>query len=129
MNNTEREYQRALIAAIESEMGARRISRSKLARLTGMALGTLDKTFWLQRDMSVGELVIIAEALDVTPEYIAELGRDWRARLDPASEEIISSADLSPERKQAIRDQLPTLSSGADTDAPHVKSRSQRRPG
>jgi hypothetical protein len=106
MSKTNRAYQRALVAAIESEMGPRRISRSQLARLSGMSLGTLDKTFWLKRSMTVEELEQISVALDVTPEYLATLGRQWRERLaaDPV-EDIIASADLTERQKQAIRDE------------------------
>jgi hypothetical protein len=80
-----RDYQRLLIAAIESEMGPRRISRAKLAKMVNIPTVSLDRYFNLARDMNVTQFGAIAEALGVTPEYLVMRAAEFRGKLPPTT--------------------------------------------
>lgn len=67
----ERDYQRALIAEIDSVMGRRRISRRELSRLSGIHRVTLDRIFTFERDMNVAQWDAMCSALGVDPGEMA----------------------------------------------------------
>jgi transcriptional regulator with XRE-family HTH domain len=75
---SEREYQRALVAAIKSEIGGRGWSRKHLAELSGITEQQMERIFNLKRDMSVAQLDAIAGALGVEPDDLAMAARRWR---------------------------------------------------
>lgn len=85
LSMVDRGYQRLLIAAIESEMGARRLSRARLAKLVGIPTVSLDRYFNLGRDMNVSQFGAIAEALGVTPEHLVARAAEFRGKLPPTT--------------------------------------------
>lgn len=80
-----RDYQRLLIAAIDAEMGIRRLSRAKLAKIAGIPTVSMDRYFNLGRDMNVSQFGAIAEALGVTPEYLVGKAAELRGKLPPTT--------------------------------------------
>jgi transcriptional regulator with XRE-family HTH domain len=81
----DRGYQRLLIAAIDAEMGVRRLSRARLAKMAGIPTVSMDRYFNLGRDMNVSQLGAIADALGVTPEYLVGKAAEYRGNLPPTT--------------------------------------------
>lgn len=106
---SQREYQRALVAAIDAELGVRRWSRARLAELSGIKSQTMDRVFLLRRDMNVAQLAAIASALELEPDELVMRAKEWRTRLPAPLDQMISNADVLTEtQKEQARNEFRT---------------------
>lgn len=121
-------HQRFVAMVIKGEAAARDLTLQEVATRSGIDYQTLLRVVNLKRDLKVDQVGAIAAVFGMRA---SELMREAERRMaqESAAEQVIASADLSPQRKQAIRDALPTLSSGGRGDSAPVASPDQGETG
>jgi transcriptional regulator with XRE-family HTH domain len=95
---TEREYQRAVVAALNAELGARGWTRKHLGERAGITEQTMMRIFRCERDMNVEQLGAMLNALGVTAQYLAMEAERRRASNIPHQER-----HLAPESERDAR--------------------------
>jgi lambda repressor-like predicted transcriptional regulator len=117
----DRTYQAALIAAINAEMGGLGLSRRQMLARAGLSENTMERVFRLQRDLNVTQIEAMANAMGVTPEYIAARAAEWRTKgpdgnpgSHPDDEAVIDASTKLTKRqreqaKKALKDDPPGI--------------------
>lgn len=74
-------YQRAIVAALNAEIGARGWTRKYLGELAGIGEQTMMRIFRCERNMNVQQLGAMVDALGVTIEHLAAEADRWSREL------------------------------------------------
>lgn len=75
------DYQRAIVAALNAEIGARGWTRKHLGELSGIGEQTMMRIFRCERNMNVQQLGAMADALGITIEHLAAEADRWSLEL------------------------------------------------
>lgn len=82
----EYKHQRAIVAALNAELGARGWTRKQLAQRTGIAEQTLMRLFLCRRPMRLDQLGAMIDALGITSEHLVSEAHRWSRALVQESE-------------------------------------------